>query len=75
MNFDQLLKKMVSMKASDLFITAGKPPCVKVNGVVEPLNEMVLTPDKAKAMVLSLMDDAQQKEFALRKEFNFAIQT
>lgn len=75
MNFDQLLKQMVSLQASDLFITAGKPPCVKINGVVSPLNEVVLTPEKAKQMVFSLMDDKQRDEFIARKEFNFAIQT
>lgn len=75
MNFDQILKKMVSLKASDLFITAGKPPSVKINGIVTPLDEPVLTPEKAKALVFSLMHDEQQKEFVKRKEYNFAIQT
>lgn len=75
MNFDQLLKKMVNMQASDLFIAAGKPPCVKVHGNVTPLDEPVLTPEKAKAMVFSLMHADQQKEFEKRKEYNFAIQT
>lgn len=75
MNFDQLLKQMVSLQASDLFISAGKPPCVKVNGQVTPLNEPVLTPEKAKQMVFSLMDDKQQDEFIARKEYNFAIHT
>lgn len=75
MNFDQLLKKMVSMQASDLFISAGKPPCVKVNGEVVMMDEATLTPEKAKAMVFSLMTGEQQKEFDHRKEYNFAIQT
>lgn len=75
MNFDALLKKMVQDNASDLFITAGKPPCIKINGVVSPLDEAVLTPEKAKAMVFSLMDEKQQKEFVEQKEYNFAIQT
>lgn len=75
MNFDQLLTKVVDSKASDLFITAGKPPSIKVNGVVTSLDEPILTPDKAKLMVLSLMDEKQQKEFFEKKEYNFAIQT
>lgn len=75
MNFDQLLKKMVQHQASDLFITAGKPPCIKVHGVVQALDEQVLTPEKAKAMVFSLMNTPQQQEFEKRKEYNFAIQT
>src|SRR5690242_20327561 len=75
MNFDALLKQMVDLEASDLFITPGKPPCVKVHGVVTPLNEAVLTPETARLMVLSLMAEKQQKEFLERKEYNFAIQT
>lgn len=75
MNFDELLKKMVELKASDLFITAGKPPCVKVNGVVTPLEDTVLTPEKSRLMVLSLMDEKQQHIFLEHKEYNFAIQT
>lgn len=75
MNFDALLKQMVNDNASDLFITAGKPPCIKINGVLVQLNEPVLTPEKAKAMVFSLMDENQQKDFIAQKEYNFAIQT
>lgn len=75
MNFDQLLKHMVELNASDLFIAVDKPPCVKVHGVVVPLKEQVLTPEKAKAMVLSLMNDKQQQEFHEKKEYNFAIHT
>lgn len=75
MNFDALLKQMVDDNASDLFITAGKPPCIKINGVLVQLNEPILTPEKAKAMVFSLMDEHQQKEFITQKEYNFAIQT
>ena len=63
MNFDQLLSKVVELKASDLFITSDKPPSVKINGAVTSLDTKVLTSEQAKAMVLSLMDEKQQKEF------------
>jgi twitching motility protein PilU len=75
MNFDQLLKQMVDAKASDLFISAGKPPCMKVNGVIVTMDDQILTPEKAKLMVLSLMDEKQQHLFLEHKEYNFAIQT
>lgn len=75
MNFDQLLSKVVELKASDLFIISDKPPSVKVNGAVTSLDTKVLTSEQAKAMVLSLMDEKQQKEFQEKKEYNFAIQT
>ena len=74
MNFDALLAKMVEMKASDLFITAGKPPCVKAHGKVTNLSDTVLTPDKSMEIVLGLMDEKQRDEFLVKKENNFAIQ-
>ncbi len=74
MNLDALLKQMIELKASDLFLTVGRPPCVKVHGVVAPLNEPVLTSDRTRSMILSTMDEKQQQEFLSRKEYNFAIQ-
>lgn len=75
MNFDALLKKVVDLQASDLFITSGKPLCVKVNGTIQNLTADILTPEKAKSIVMSLMSTKQQDEFLVRKELNFAIQT
>ena len=73
MEFDKLLKLMVEKKASDLFITAGVPPCVKVNGQMMPVNSGPLSPEKAREVVLSVMDGDQRKEFMMSKELNFAI--
>jgi twitching motility protein PilU len=75
MNFDILLKKVVELQASDLFITAGKPLCIKVHGSIVNLNNDILTPDKARNIVMSFMSAKQQDEFILKKELNFAIQT
>jgi len=75
MSFDDYLLKMVELKGSDLFITVGKPPCVKANGVFIDLETEPLTPDKCKALVMGLMDAKQQSEFLDRKEYNFAIST
>lgn len=73
MNFETLLKKMIEMKGSDVFITAGKEPCVKVRGKIEVLGEKVLTDDAANTIIMSLMNEKQQKEFLEKKELNFAI--
>ncbi|MGS2722831.1 PilT/PilU family type 4a pilus ATPase [Porticoccus sp. GXU_MW_L64] len=73
MDFDKLLKLMVEKKASDLFITAGVPPCVKVNGQLMPVNSGPMSPEKAREAVLSVMDNDQRKEFMRTKELNFAI--
>ncbi len=73
MDFEGLLKLMVTKKASDLFITAGVPPSIKIHGKVMPVTQRALTPEKAREVVLSVMNEEQRREFARAKECNFAI--
>ncbi len=68
-----MLARMAEKKASDLFITAGVAPCIKVNGRLHPIDETPLTPERARELVLSVMSDAQRKEFVRSHECNFAI--
>jgi len=72
-DIEPLLKLMVHKKASDLFITAGMPPCLKIHGRIHPVSETALTPDQARETVLSVMNDRQRREFEETKECNFAI--
>jgi twitching motility protein PilU len=73
MDFNALLTLVVKNKASDLFVTAGRQPSIKVNGKILPINKIPLKPRQTKEMVYSIMTDAQQKEFEETKECNFAI--
>ncbi|MFT5451098.1 MAG: twitching motility protein PilU [Enterobacterales bacterium] len=73
MDFEALLKLMVSKQASDLFITAGVAPSIKINGKVVPVTQRALTPEKAREVVLSVMNEEQRKEFSRTHECNFAI--
>jgi len=73
MDFEGLLKLMVTKKASDLFITAGVPPSIKIHGKVMPVTQRALTPEKAREVVLSVMNEEQRREFARLHECNFAI--
>jgi len=73
MEFDQLLKLMVHKNASDLFITAGIPPSMKVNGQIAPVTKASLTPDQAKQIVFSIMNDDQKSTFENTRECNFAL--
>ena len=68
-----LLKKMVSMNGSDLFITSGFPPAIKVDGEIHRAGEQVLTPEQSAVIVRSIMNDKQAREFDATKECNFAI--
>lgn len=73
MDFNSLLEFMVNKKASDLFITAGMPPSMKVAGRVTPVTKGKLSPEQARQVVLSIMSERQRQEFEESRECNFAI--
>ena len=73
MDFENLLKLMVEKGGSDLFITAGVPPSMKVHGRVVPVTKTALSPEKTRETVLGVMSEAQRKEFIETHECNFAI--
>jgi twitching motility protein PilU len=75
MDIVTILKAAVKHDASDIFITAGRPPSLKVNGRLATLSQTVLTDDEARDLVTSTMTDAQKKEFERDKECNYAIAT
>ncbi len=69
----ELLKRVVDRKASDLFITAGFPPAIKIDGELRPQMERALTAEQSAVLVRAIMNDRQSKEFDATKECNFAI--
>jgi twitching motility protein PilU len=73
MEFDKLLKLMVEKGASDLFITAGVAPSMKINGSMVPVTKNPLSPEKTREIVLSVMTEKQANEFQDTGECNFAI--
>ena len=64
---------MLSKKASDLFITAGFPPAIKVDGKVTPVSNQTLTPAHSQELAMAIMNSKQAAEFESTKECNFAI--
>jgi twitching motility protein PilU len=68
-----MLIRMVEKKASDLFVTAGVAPCIKVNGKLQPVDDTPLTPERTRELVLSIMNENQRKDFVRSHECNFAI--
>lgn len=68
-----LLKLMIEKGGSDLFITVGFPPAMKIHGKMTPVSKTELTPDNTKALVYAVMNDKQLKEFEATKECNFAV--
>lgn len=73
MDIEKLLQIVVEKGASDLFITAGVPPSIKVNGRVLPVTTSPLSPEKTRETVLGVMNENQRREFVNDKECNFAI--
>lgn len=73
MDFNALLALMVQHKASDLFITAGKPPAMKVNGKLTEIGKARLTDEQALQVVTGIMTQRQKDEFENTKECQFAI--
>ena len=69
----ELLRKMIEVNGSDLFLTAGFPPAMKVDGRVKPVTDQPLTPQQSASLVRSIMNDKQTREFDATKECNFAI--
>ncbi|WIM04648.1 MAG: PilT/PilU family type 4a pilus ATPase [Candidatus Nitricoxidivorans perseverans] len=69
----QLLTMMVQKKGSDLFITAGFPPAIKVDGKVTPATTQVLSPQHTMELARAIMNDRQAADFEATKECNFAI--
>ncbi|MBX9896199.1 MAG: PilT/PilU family type 4a pilus ATPase [Nitrosomonas sp.] len=68
-----LLRLMLSKKASDLFITAGFPPAMKIDGKMTPVSQQSLSLQHTEMLAKSIMNDKQAAEFNTTKECNFAI--
>ena len=68
-----LLKALIERDGSDLFITVGFPPAMKIHGKVTPVSKTKLTPENAKSLCQAIMNDKQLKEFEATKECNFAL--
>ena len=68
-----LLRAMVKKDGSDLFITAGAMPSIKVDGLMMPLSNQSLSPEHTQMLVSAIMNDKQRAEFEETQECNFAI--
>lgn len=73
MDFSGLLTIMTKRGASDLFITAGVAPSIKVHGKLETVSQTVLGPAQAREIVFSIMTEKQRREFELNHECNFSF--
>lgn len=69
----ELLRLMLNKKASDLFITSGFPPALKIDGKLTPVSQQSLSPQHTEMLAHAIMNEKQAAEFARTQECNFAI--
>ena len=68
-----LLRALLAKRGSDLFITAGFPPAMKIDSKMTPVSQTALTGQHTAMLVRAVMNDKQSAEFEATKECNFAI--
>ena len=69
----QLLEDMVQRHASDLHVTAGVPPELRVDGSITPTEYEVLTPETCASLAYSVLSDEQRKRFETTKELDLSF--
>jgi twitching motility protein PilT len=72
-NFKQAISLMVQRNGSDLHLKVGRPPTIRVNGELNGLDMQPLKPEDLKLLAEQIMTPRQVKEFAEKKEADFAI--
>ena len=72
-SIDDLLTVMVERNASDLHLTAGSPPVIRVNGRLERLpDHEQLTPEETRTMMYRVLSTEQQKTLETRRQIDFS---
>lgn len=71
-NIEPYLRYVVQRGGSDLFLTVGAPPCVKIQGVMQPMHGPALTPISVKALAYSIMRPSQILDFERTLECDLA---
>jgi len=74
MNITELLKLTNELEASDLHLTVGVPPTLRVNGLLSPLEYPELTENDVYEMVYSILNNEQRKKFEELKELDFSLE-
>jgi len=72
-NLRDLLQEMIDQRASDLHITAGVPPMLRIDGIIRRTNHAIVTPEVSKQIAYSIITEEQQKRFENEKELDFSF--
>lgn len=69
---DDLFRLMVEQKASDLHLTSGAPPFLRLHGNMSPLNYRQLSNQDVQALIFEILTEKQKKAFVEKWELDFA---
>lgn len=69
---DDLFRLMVEQKASDLHVTSGAPPYLRIHGIMSPLNYRQLTSQDVQGLIFEVLNEKQKKAFVEKWELDFA---
>jgi len=69
----ELLEQMVKMNASDLHLTVGSPPVIRVDGKLQRLNYDILTSEETKKLSYSMLNEKQKLKFEQNSELDFSF--
>lgn len=72
-HMDELLERVIKEKASDLLISAGAPPALRINGELTWASNDPLTHEKSKSLVYECLTKEQRDAFETHKELDFSL--
>ena len=73
MEITELLAFTMQSKGSDLHLSSGNPPLLRISGDLKPLKCDPLTADEVKAMLYSIMTEDQRSDYEQERDLDFAI--
>ncbi|WP_263081921.1 PilT/PilU family type 4a pilus ATPase [Endozoicomonas sp. Mp262] len=73
MDIHKALRLVVEKNSSELFVTVGYPPCLKINNQITPISKQPLTRPLAEQAIKALMDSQRFEQFCKTHESNYAV--
>lgn len=71
---EKLFRAMHDRSASDIFVTAGAPIHIKINGIVMPINQQVMKPEQVRRILEeAIANETLWQRYVERKELNFSL--
>lgn len=71
---DIFFEKMLEKGASDLHISSGAPPMVRIHGEMEPISDKILSPATARELLTELLSDAKKERFKKTRDIDLAYE-